>query len=321
LTPEKEPSSSSQNSPEPRGLLSILVLAFLFLWPFSRLRSQRAKKRIDTIRDSDEAECQYKHPSQHVNIRAELHTPEHIERQRTENQNRNYRLQAWLVVGTWLAFIAAAIYAGITFRIWHQMEEQTKTAQSQLEAVDRPWLKITFTPDPITFQQGGMQIGLRAKITNVGRSVATGVVIPLRGFLAYDANTIFKEPLKRQRELCGKLVEEPVSKHLDETQITVFPDSTDDSRQTGISFSKSEIDAAPSANPNYAEKRLLPIVIGCVDYQYGTSTHHHQTGFIYEVQRLDPITPPHVFTIQLNREIPATNVILTPYAFGGFAAN
>ena len=143
MAPEKEPSSSSQNSPSPQSLLATLAtlaFGFLFGWSFSQSRSQHSQKRDATMHDSNETEQQNKKRPPEIKIRAELHTPEHTERQRTENENRNYGLQKWLVVGTWLAFGAATIYAGITYLMWCEMQRQTGISFRQMRLDHRAWI-------------------------------------------------------------------------------------------------------------------------------------------------------------------------------------
>jgi hypothetical protein len=130
-----------------------------------------------------------------------------------------------------------------------KIQTSLEVSQKQLEATERPWLKVTFAAAPITFQQGGMQLGVYPHILNVGHSVATGVIVPIKVFLASSADDMFKEPLKRQKELCDPLLSKPISGEQDEKQIAIFPDSTDESLLLGSGFSKSEIDAAPTANP------------------------------------------------------------------------
>jgi hypothetical protein len=140
-------------------------------------------------------------------------------------------------------------------------------------------------------------------------------------FMASDLNSIFKEPLKRQKEFCDAISNKPVSTEQNETAIAIFPDSSDDSLLLGSGFSKGEIESTPTTNPHFSVKHIFPIIVGCVDYQYGVSTHHHQTRFIYEVQRFDPATRPHIFSIEVGTDVPAPSVALVPYSFGGFLAN
>lgn len=226
------------------------------------------------------------------------------------------------------ALIGLGIYTTFAALQWREMQKATEAtkralaiSQQQLEATERPWLKIDFIPEPVTFQQGGMQFSMHAHITNIGHSVATGIIIPIKMFLASDANGMFKEPLIQQKELCDVIANRPVSSRQDETEIAVFPNGEDSSLLLGSGFSKKELEDAPNANPNFKEKHILPIIVGCVDYQYGASTHHHQTRFIYGLQRFDPATPPNVFTIEVGKDVPSPNVGLIRYAFGGFLAN
>jgi hypothetical protein len=48
-------------------------------------------------------------------LHAELQVSEHVELDRRAIEHRQHCVQVWLTVGTWLAFIAAAVYAGITY--------------------------------------------------------------------------------------------------------------------------------------------------------------------------------------------------------------
>ncbi len=139
---EKEPSSPAQSSPEPRGLLYILFSLFGFLVgrAFSSSYSL-TQERIGAVSDSHETGHQGQQPAQEIRIRAELATPEHIEH-RTANDDRNYSLQKWLVWGTWLAFVAAGVYAGISLRIWHEMRNQTRIQREASINTERAWLGL-----------------------------------------------------------------------------------------------------------------------------------------------------------------------------------
>jgi hypothetical protein len=243
---------------------------------------------------------------------------EKSERDKAISDQRHYSIQNSIRRATWIAAIAAVIAAGGGIFYARTAYRQWEISQRQLEAVERPWLKVTFAPGPVTFKDGGMQFGVYPHLSNVGHSVATGAIVPIKIFLASNGNDVFKEPLKRQKELCDPLAIQPISKERDEKRIAVFQDTTDSSLFLGEGFSKAEIDSAPTANTNFKIKHLVPIIVGCVDYQYGTSTRHHQTRFIYEVFRADP--RPNT-SIEVGQDLPADSVVLTPYPFGGFSAN
>jgi hypothetical protein len=62
-------------------------------------------------------------------------------------------------------------------------------------------------------------------------------------------------------------------------------------------------------------KRISPVIVGCVDYEFGTALRHHQTKFIYEVRQ-----PIHS-VIDVNQPVLADQVELDEYGFGGFVAD
>ncbi|MGB6386170.1 MAG: hypothetical protein WBE52_11525 [Terriglobales bacterium] len=88
------------------------------------------QNQTSAIRDYTAATQQRQNTQPPIQISAELHTPENIEGDRARRDNRQYGLQQWLTVGTWLAFIAAAVYAGIA-------REQLRTAKSQFVEAQR----------------------------------------------------------------------------------------------------------------------------------------------------------------------------------------
>lgn len=79
------------------------------------------QKQISSIRDQQEATNQQQQQQPPV-LRAELQIPESVERHKQTYQKKQYRLQKWLTVGTWLAFIAAGVYAGVAAFQLHQMK-------------------------------------------------------------------------------------------------------------------------------------------------------------------------------------------------------
>jgi len=310
LEPERELSSPVQTSLWPVALIGILVSSVaLSVWLKSKAPQHKIAKPVaPQDHTGNESTGSPKQSAPIANVMPTPPSPDKADKCR-------YSHSPWWKTGAELVGIMAVVaYTILTYCLW-------STAQRQLEVTERPWLKINFTAEPVTFQDGSMQFSMHANITNVGHSVATGVVVPIKMFLASNANDIFTEPLKRQKEFCDAIANKLVSAQQNETQIAIFPNSTDNSLLLGSGFSKAEIEAAPTVMPKLSGKHILPIVVGCVDYQYGVSRHHHQTRFIYEVQRFDPATPPHIFSIEVGKDVPMPNVALVPYPFGGFLAN
>jgi len=320
---EKDSSLHSQKQNAPQGLLYTLFAFFGFLvgWSFSKLRTpkenceQTIPPQDNTTKESHRAGIESPIIS---NIPP---TPsQHNDPNRGKNDTPRWKkiAEICIAISTVGLLIVTGAYAVVSYCQWQQMREQTKVSQRQLEALDRPWLKVTFSAEPITFQQGGMQIGVRPHITNVGHSVATGVMVPTKIFLASDADDIFKKPLRVQKELCDPIADKSISGERNETQISIFPDSADNSLLLGQGFSRDEINSAPTANSHFTVKHLVPIMVGCVDYQYGTAVRHHQTRFIFEIFRSG--AAPNT-SIEVGKDVSASDVRLTPYPFGGFLAN
>jgi hypothetical protein len=149
--------------------------------------------------------------------------------------------------------------------------------------------------------------------------VATAVIVPVQTFLPADGEAIFKEPLERQKKVCDPLAESPVSPQSNNSELSIFPETEDSSQTLGLGVPKSEIESRKSLT-TLPGKHILPIVVGCVDYQFGNSLHHHQTRFIYEIQSVDPDRPPHIFSLMVGGSYPAERVAIIKYPFGGFQA-
>jgi hypothetical protein len=315
------------------GLFSALFFAAygtLILW------GRRTRDNLPTLSENPTDMP----PPPRITVHAELHTPEHIERERSRYDRSNNHLQRWLVGGTFLGFIVAAVYAGLTYRMFRQMQTQTDTAHRQLEATERPWVKIDFKigVQGLTFDAGGFSLPLEAVFNNIGHSTATSAFAATKMFLA-SGNAIFTEPIKRQHDLCDPLRKLPVrTEKMGDMMLTIFPSDADASMTYGQGVGQPELDATPNFEPPPpGGKRIVPIIVGCVDYQYDASDRHHQTRFIYEVQRLDraavayndagqrsgqPFTPHAVFySIEVPKHLAPEDVVLVKYGFGGFAAD
>ncbi|HVS89021.1 MAG TPA: hypothetical protein VHF01_12480 [Candidatus Acidoferrum sp.] len=338
MAPEREPSSSSQNSPEPPNLLYIVFSALGVLWLFSKFRapSQQSVNATGTQDNTNDERSRRQDVSPSpIRVVLESFPPSPAPPDEWEAEKKKKKRFKWYVFGlNFLTLIAVIGYACINWKMWREMQDQTKTARQQLELSERPWIKISFTigVQGFSFQSGSATLPLQAHIQNIGHSVATGVIVPIKMFLAYDANGIFKEPLKRQKDLCDPIAEKPTGDpQLSDMALTIFPGDTDVSMNYGVGVGKDELDSAKTLIPHGGGfpkvgggKRILPIIVGCVDYQYATSTHHHQTRFIYQVQRIDRSLPPNIYPI-ISIEVPKTvapaDVVLQKYGFGGFLAN
>jgi hypothetical protein len=89
---------------------------------------------IGSIRDQQERNNEDAEPPTPPVILTELQIPERIERSNQANSDREYRLQVCLTVGTWLAFFAAAVYAGIAYQQKATMDATFREVRKQTES-------------------------------------------------------------------------------------------------------------------------------------------------------------------------------------------
>lgn len=149
-------------------------ITWQFLLLAKRLRQELIKSThelVNAIRDNTNAKGEHeKVQPQRPILQAELQIPEAIKTESKSDSERNYRLQRLLTVGTWLTFLAAAVYAAITAGQWstarkalidsnasterqfRQIEQEItalKTANSISVANNRPWVGLA------PFEHGG----------------------------------------------------------------------------------------------------------------------------------------------------------------------
>ena len=124
----------------------------------------------------------------------------------------------------------------------------------------------------------------------------------------------FREPIKRQEELCKVLaLEKPDPLGMGET---IFPND-ENAMQTsiGTAITKTNVIHYPTS-PYF----IQPIMYGCVDYQFAPSPRHHQTPFIYRITQPNPATG-HDIPIEVGKIISANKLSLERYYSGGLPAN
>jgi hypothetical protein len=298
----KEPSSSSQRSSLLESLRYILfsVFGFLLVRSFSSSYSQ-TPERVGAVNDTHETGRQGQQPAQEIRIRAELTTPEHIERQRTANDNRNYSLQKWLVWGTWLAFLAAGVYAGISLRIWHEMQVQTRIQREAYVTSQRPWVKVkNRIAKPLTFDTPAWK-GPVANATiedileNTGTTVALNVLF-WEDIIPLDSDgPRYTAALKRRSEWCD------ANRHPDlhaPSGFMLFPKDPMVQQSSVGPPMETVIKAANANSSSGLVGKVGFVLVGCIAYRSSfepKTDPTHQTRFIYLLgQPVDGGTMPYV---------------------------
>jgi hypothetical protein len=205
------------------------------------------------------------------------------------------------------------------------------TAQKQLEMSERPWLILQgITVDPPGFifpKEGGAQISIRPQIKNIGHSVATGVIFSVKLFNP-SRTSFFTEPLTKQQDLCKPIADKPIINSQwgrGVGDLVIFPSDIEQSWFYGLNLTQSEMDST-KLTVKIGDRDiglLAPFIVGCVDYQYPTSTRHHQTQFIYRLERVNHAAKPGAIptiAIRIGEPVSAPDVVIIKFPFGGFNA-
>lgn len=102
------------------------------------------QQQTTTIHEAAERLLQREHAEQQprFELRAELHTPDTIESQRRLEERKHHRVQKWLAGATWAAFLAAAVYAGLTYRMLRAVQEQTRRQREAAVSTERAWVGL-----------------------------------------------------------------------------------------------------------------------------------------------------------------------------------
>lgn len=213
------------------------------------------QEQIGTIRNQQEAANQ-QHQQEPPVLRAELQIPERIEKERKAQNDRQHCLQVWLTIGTWLAFIAASVYAGIAAFQLRQMKRAAHateigayaaksaatTAHDALVASQRPWVgissnhpinveKFEIIPNPVK-PNGGEPTALRTTVSfwleNFGNSPARRIAPAAFGGIVTSQAEV---PADWQKMECD--LGEKISKGGTVPTFTIMPKSPMESRSEG----------------------------------------------------------------------------------------
>ena len=88
------------------------------------------EKQVRSISDQQKTANQHQQQDRNRSpiLHAELQIPEAVQGQQRNNDNRQFGVQLALAIVTFLAFVAAAIYAGINYKMLCEMRAANKTA-------------------------------------------------------------------------------------------------------------------------------------------------------------------------------------------------
>jgi hypothetical protein len=246
-------------------------------------------------------------------------------------QDKSYRLQKRIFWATLLTLFVLGLYTLFTYRIMRATQTSGETATKQLEMIDRPWLilqGVTANNPGFTFSKDGRaHLSIRPVIKNIGHSVATNITFDAK--IIIPSQTDFASiAAQAQKELCKPSEDKPVGSH-ETTSVTLaesvlFPEEIEQSWSYGLDLEETEIakKQTPVQIGGVPTGILAPAIVGCIDYRYPSSTHHHQTGFVYDVRRLNHIPQQApLLAIIVGSDVAGPDVHLERNSFfGGFYA-
>jgi len=169
----REPSSYSR---KPLWLLLLLGILVSFLVIFSKFfpsKRQNIKRPNQEPTDHRKPDQGNDQPQQPVTMIAHLQIPDEDKRESRTYQQRNFRLQLALTVGTWLAFSAAAYYAHVAKQQWQVMQRQFELARMQQRSLIQVNLDAMLKLTADTFKEFAIPVTLE----NLGNFTASKIVL------------------------------------------------------------------------------------------------------------------------------------------------
>jgi hypothetical protein len=205
------------------------------------------------------------------------------ERYKAIGEKRQHAIQRCICYATWLAatatllaFIAASVYAGITFRQW-------QTAKDSLEAQTRPWIAISkdpAEPNVLDINQAG-RIAFTIVLRNHGASA--GLLANNQRSILVDAGKA-NSSLFDNRKVCQQSDEELAFR----TKVhgfvsSIFPnEDTTFSGEKGVHIQSADAIGDPTEREPPPKITDYNYLLTCISYISQTGAIHH-TRAIYAV--------------------------------------
>jgi hypothetical protein len=205
-------------------------------------------------------------------------------RRNTQHQTNELMMAIWTRrVGLFTG--ALVVVGGVTACIFEQQLGVMKNTLDELQSEKRPWIAGggPITPDHLAILPD-LQVTVRfqVEVTVLGGSpayhVASGAILIPEGTAT---------PLEKQNTLCESMKKATL------TQFTFFP-----GQKPTVGIYATDENHAFAAAKAHGETKIFPIIVGCIVYS-DQAGHKHQTGFLYDLYRRDPVNPDNVKAFDL----------------------
>jgi hypothetical protein len=292
---------------------------------------QAIQKNTESIHAAEERERQKK-PAGEATHRIIAFDDKTVRDAKEEN-DRQYRTQTSIKTATWLAVIAACIYA--TIAAWQGWEmrkaamatqdaavaaqKAADTAANQLELAERPWVDANISLDgPFTFNINGASIPLKITLRNTGHSPALTVTIsplPLIGHKAANAANY-------REQVCQDAIR--IATTMPQFGVALFPNVNFEQREE-IGIGKEEIESGKASkefpDSHFGDVILSPSVVICIAYRptfNQTSVYH--TAYIVDLLKLDSANRLGV-AFKIGEDVDQKHLLLRLGSVGAITAN
>lgn len=235
-----------------------------------------------------------------------------------------------------LAAIVAAAYGGLKYagiakdqlvetiannkESANRIRESLKLSQRQLEASDRAWLKPTITISvPLTWSPAGAHFEINVAWNNVGRTIARRVGSSSRIISPPRLGPVRVE--HETQEECRMAEIMPMSKY--PVGGVVWPGEVGSGLRFQATIPRAEIfnGVLWSHTPGWPGEYWEPSFVGCAAYLVANSTNPHYTTFAYNIERVLPSHHPGITLIEIGKDVPARDLVLSQNDFEGNGAN
>ena len=232
MAPEREPSSSSQNSSEHPSPLYILFSALGVLWLFSKLSTpiQNPNRSSEQGDDTNDERKDRKGNSVIVS-----QVPPSPTNPANAAQCKYERTPTWEKVLAIIGVSAAVIYAGINLMMWYEMQKQTRMNYASVLLTVRPMIGFVGNRITVEHTPSGLRVSYRLK--NYGQ-------IPGRR-LVFTYDVIGENEIKQMKQwsypdLCTQAVAD--SRDPKKPALTIYPEME-------VQFSKDDLVVPKIENP------------------------------------------------------------------------
>ncbi len=234
----------------------------------------------------------------------------------------------WTALATVVIAISTIVYTHYAIKQWTAMnktlgeiqkqtpevQKQAAAAQSQWEVMqdaDRPWIDVDIAiTSPLAFDGKAAGTAFTFTLSNIGLSPAQNISINPRLTFA----TLGDDLRKVQKQACD---DAKSAYGMGSLRYILFQ-GQHYTQAVGLDIPAKEIDSHwGKMPPGAAVPDLIPLaLVGCVDYTYQSSGHHHQTAFAFDLAMKDGGIPS-----KSNAPISPTDLILRAHPVSGHYPN